>query len=75
MEKQSVDSILNRLEHSSMFHLSLGSKELFHSNFLYWLSIVDRDAFLSVMHGLAKVEKFLWEVTTKGAVTKVFRTK
>lgn len=61
MEKQSVDSILNRLEHSSMFHLSLGSKELFHSNFLYWLSIVDRDAFLSVMHGLAKVEKFWWE--------------
>jgi hypothetical protein len=44
-----------------MFHLSLGSKELFHSNFLYWLSIVDRDAFLSVMHGLAKVEKFWWE--------------
>ncbi len=44
-----------------MFHLSLGSKELFHSNFLYWLNIIDRDAFMSVMHRLAKVEKFWWE--------------
>ncbi len=59
--KTTIDNILDRLEQSSMFHLSLGSKELFHSNFLYWLSIVDRDAFLSVMHGLAKVEKFWWE--------------
>ena len=56
-----IDNILERLEQSSMFHLSLGSKELFHSNFLYWLSIVDRDTFLSVMHSLAKVDKFWWE--------------
>lgn len=56
-----TDIILDRLEQSSMFYMSLGSKELFHSNFLYWLSIVDRDAFLSELHGLAKVEKFWWE--------------
>ena len=54
-------NILDRLEHSSMFHLSLGSKELFHSNFLYWLSIVDWDAFILVARKLAGVEYFWWE--------------
>ena len=44
-----------------MFHMSLGSKELFHSNFLHWISIVNWDAFLKIMHGLADVEKFWWE--------------
>jgi hypothetical protein len=56
-----IDNILDRLEQSSMFHLSLGSKELFHSNFLYWLSIVDWDAFITVMHGLADKNCFWWE--------------
>lgn len=55
------DIVLEKLEKSSMFQLSLGSKELFHSNFLYWLSLVNWDAFIKVMHGLAKVEKFWWE--------------
>ena len=50
--------VLDRLEHSSMFHLSLGSKELFHSNFLYWLSIVDWNAFMQVVRKLAGVERF-----------------
>lgn len=49
------------LKKSTMFHMSLGSKELFHSNFLHWISIVNWDAFLGVMHGLAGVEKFWWE--------------
>ena len=65
MEKQTIDSILDRLGHSSMFHLSLGSKELFHSNFLYWLSIVDWDVFLTVIHGLANKDCFWWEEDLK----------
>lgn len=32
-----TDEILSNLESSPLFALSLGSKELFHSNFLYWL--------------------------------------
>ena len=52
---------IDNLKKSTMFHMSLGSKELFHSNFLHWISIVNWNAFLSVMHGLAGVEKFWWE--------------
>ena len=49
------------LKTSTMFHMSLGSKELFHSNFLHWISIVNWDAFLNIMHRLAGVNKFWWE--------------
>lgn len=34
---ESSDSIIRRLKQSPMFQLSLSSKELFHSNFLYWI--------------------------------------
>lgn len=60
-EKKDLDKWLDQLEQSSMFHLSLGSKELFHSNFLYWLSIKDWDVFMSVMHSLAGEDHFWWE--------------
>lgn len=33
-----MDDIFERLRHSPLFHLSLASKELFHSNFLAWLA-------------------------------------
>ena len=52
---------LKTLQDSTMFHMSLGSKELFHSNFLHWISIVNWNAFLNIMHGLTDVEKFWWE--------------
>lgn len=55
---------LKVLRNSTMFHMSLGSKELFHSNFLHWISIVNWDAFLQIMHefaGLEKDEVFWWE--------------
>ena len=64
MEKLTIDNILARLEQSSMFHLSLGSKELFHSNFLYWISIVDWSVFIKIMRdlaGLKEEEVFWWE--------------
>lgn len=59
--ESTIDNILDNLGQSSMFHLSLGSKELFHSNFLYWLSIIDWDVFMAVMRGLAGNERFWWE--------------
>ena len=55
---------LDILENSTMFHMSLGSKELFHSNFLHWISIGNWDSFLKIMHGLAGLKgdkKFWWE--------------
>ncbi|MBR6892945.1 MAG: hypothetical protein IKN15_06890 [Bacteroidaceae bacterium] len=60
------EGFLNDLRNSTMFHMSLGSKELFHSNFLHWISIVNWDAFLQIMHDLAGLEKdevFWWEET------------
>ena len=38
-----------KIEKSPMFQLSLGSKELFHTNFLYWLSKAEPNAFWSIM--------------------------
>ncbi len=37
MTSASLDKIVNGLKQSPLFHLSLASKELFHSNFLAWL--------------------------------------
>lgn len=53
---------VDTLKNSSMFYMSLGSKELFHSNFLHWLSIINFDVFLKIMHGLSDSDgKFWWE--------------
>lgn len=38
-----------KIEKSPMFQLSLGSKELFHTNFLYWLSKAEPNAFWRIM--------------------------
>lgn len=40
---------VNELKVSPMLYLSGGSKELFHSNFLYWLGMNYRDAFQELM--------------------------
>ena len=39
----------NKIEVSPMFQLSLGSKELFHTNFLYWLWKAEPNAFWIIM--------------------------
>ena len=49
------------LKNNTMFHFSLGSKELFHSNFLHWLSIIKPTEFLNLMHEFAGISKFWWE--------------
>lgn len=55
------NTCLNKLANSFTFQMSLGSKELFHSNFLHWLSFIDWDGFLKVLHELSGVEQFWWE--------------
>lgn len=51
------------LNASPLFIFSAGSKELFHSNFLYWLAIEHWDIFISIMRELANLENehFWWE--------------
>lgn len=44
------DSV-NYLKDSPLFNLSLSSKELFHSNFLYWIWKISPSAFKDVMNG------------------------
>lgn len=43
------------LKQSPMFQLSLSSKELFHSNFLYWLSIIDRHKFVELLNKVLNI--------------------
>lgn len=43
------DSV-NYLKDSPLFNLSLSSKELFHSNFLYWIWKISPSAFMKVMN-------------------------
>lgn len=43
---------IGTLKDSPMFHLSLSSKELFHSNFLYWIWKIDPTAFQTIMINL-----------------------
>ena len=47
MNKQ--EYIINRMAESPMFVLSGGLKELFHSNFLYWLGTNYRVVFQELM--------------------------
>ena len=56
---------MNELKASPMLYLSGGSKELFHSNFLYWLGINYRQVFeqlMSRMLGISGVWPQGWTV-------------
>ena len=44
-----MKKIINALNANPMFHMSLASKELFHSNFLYWLWKLDASKFLTLL--------------------------
>lgn len=43
---------LESLKKNPIFQLSLSNKELFHSNFLYWLWMCDREAFKNIINKL-----------------------
>ena len=45
------------LQESPMLYFSSGSKELFHSNFLYWLGITYRESFQSMMSEFLNITK------------------
>lgn len=47
-----ISKLVNELRKSPMFQLSLSSKELFHSNFLYWLSQFNLEMFKQVIKQL-----------------------
>lgn len=55
------EKCLKTLRDSFTFQMSLGSKELFHTNFLQWLSFIDWDKFLEVLHVLSGINEFWWE--------------
>ena len=57
-----IEKAYEYLKKSPMFKLSLSSKELFHSNFLEWLSNVDEQAFKSLILDMAglKENKYEW---------------
>lgn len=46
---------MNELKASPMLYLSGGSKELFHSNFLYWLGVNYRDSFQQLMTKMCSI--------------------
>ena len=59
--KQKIDP-QQALEKSPLFRLSLSSKELFHSNFLEWLSTENRDAFKKLINKMAGLDEgYSWE--------------
>lgn len=49
---QKYKNAVDYLKTSPMFNLSLSSKELFHSNFLYWIYIANRDAFRALLEAV-----------------------
>ena len=63
----------NYLRKSPLFRLSLSSKELFHSNFLEWLSKENREAFRKLINRMADLgENYDWG-TQKWYVKREFK--
>ena len=54
-----ADNIYKMLETSPLFNLSLCSKELFHSNFLAWIALINKGVFVSLLKSLGC--ECLWE--------------
>ena len=55
---QQIQKVLTALNANPMFHMSLASKELFHSNFLYWLWKLDASKFLTLLDKLSECNDF-----------------
>lgn len=47
-----LKSIIDKLKSSPIFNLSLGNKELFHSNFWYWLCIIYPETMCSIFKNI-----------------------
>lgn len=59
--KTDYQKAIEELPNSPMFNLSLSSKELFHSNFLYWLYSLNKDAFKSLIETVLEVDTKEWD--------------
>ena len=61
--KSNYDNAIEYLKTSPMFNLSLSSKELFHSNFLYWIWKLNPNAFKCLIAELLNVspDSLKWE--------------
>ncbi len=56
----SYTDAIKTLKDSPMFNLSLSSKELFHSNFLYWIWKVDSNCFKGIIEALLGESNLNW---------------
>ena len=56
----SYTDAIKALKDSPMFNLSLSSKELFHSNFLYWIWKVDSNCFKGIIESLLGERNLNW---------------
>ena len=54
-----MKNIINVLQSNPIFRMSLGSKELFHSNFLEYLWYIDKDGFIEMINEWLPKEKRL----------------
>lgn len=64
-----MNETIVKLKKSPLFHLSLGSKELFHSNFLYWIGQNYPSEFGALF------SKFLNEQPNETCINKIFRER
>ena len=55
-EKLKMETIITKLKNNPIFSMSLGSKELFHSNFLEYLWNVNQEALINVINENVKKE-------------------
>ncbi len=58
---ENIIDLKNNLKNNPLFQLSLSSKELFHSNFLYWMATTEqlRPVFCGAMNSLYRPEIFV----------------
>lgn len=62
MENTEYKELVRKLEQSPLFNVSLASKELFHSNFIYWISMINKGVFKDIIAALLgiKNENLKW---------------
>lgn len=56
----SYTDAIKTLKDSPMFNLSLSSKELFHSNFLYWIWMINTNCFKGIIEALLGESNLNW---------------
>ena len=55
LDNNKIKNLLLEMTKSPLFYLFVASKELFHSNFLYWLSIINKNEFLTLICPLCEL--------------------